>query len=164
MNSTTSMSSPRTSSTPATSAHVVCDLAPWLRTAGLTRGIIPTVFQSNEAIRTRNRNSASGSQVEAKSFTAWNQCPTISASHRQRGGHPLAEGCGRLLGGRRSHALLAPRRHTGGRSGLVDAARRVLHERDAAAPAQERAHGRVVADLGRDAAEGGLVRGASVGD
>src|SRR5207244_3096158 len=37
MNSTTSISSPRTSSTPATSAHVVCDLAPWLRFAGLTR-------------------------------------------------------------------------------------------------------------------------------
>ena len=35
--------------------------------AGVTRGIIPTVFQSSQAVRTRIAKNASGSQVVAKS-------------------------------------------------------------------------------------------------
>jgi hypothetical protein len=59
MNSTTSMSSDRTSSTPATSAQVVSDLAPWLRFAGATRGIIPTVFQSSQTMMAMSTRNAS---------------------------------------------------------------------------------------------------------
>ncbi len=70
MNSTTSMSSPRTSSTPATSAQLVCDLLPLVMFAGVVRGIIPTVFQSNQAITKRNTKNASGSHVVAKFSTA----------------------------------------------------------------------------------------------
>jgi hypothetical protein len=91
MNSTTSMSSPRTSSTPATSAQLVCDLVPRVMFAGVVRGIIPAVFQSSQTMTTISAKNASGSQVVAKSAAAWNQCPTISASHRQGGTHPLAE-------------------------------------------------------------------------
>jgi hypothetical protein len=45
---------------------------------GLTRGIIPTVFQSSQAVRTRIAKKASGNHVVAKSAALWNQSPTIS--------------------------------------------------------------------------------------
>ena len=57
----------------------------------MVRGIIPTVFQSTQAMKATSRKKASGSQVVAKSAADWNQFPTISASHRQQGTHPLAE-------------------------------------------------------------------------
>ena len=66
MNSTTSMSSLRTSSTPATSAQLVRELLPFVMFAGVVRGIIPTVFHSSQTITTRNRKKASGSHVVAK--------------------------------------------------------------------------------------------------
>src|SRR5436305_2896649 len=157
MNSTTSMSSPRTSSTPATSAQLVDDLAPCTMFAGLMRGIIPAVRQSSHAVRAMTTKNASGSQVVAKSAAAWNQCPTISASHRQRGTHPLAERCSRLLGCCEADAGLAPRGGAGSDPRLVDSARRVCDEGDAAPPAEQGADGSVVADVGRDAEEEDLV-------
>jgi hypothetical protein len=42
-------------------------------------------------MKATSRKNASGSQVVAKSAAEWNQCPTISASHRQQGTHPLAD-------------------------------------------------------------------------
>src|SRR5579884_3037083 len=157
MNSTTSISSPRTSSTPATSSQVVCDLAPWLTVAGLIRGIMPTVFHSSQAVRTRMPKKASGSHVVAKSATAWNQCPTISVRYRQRGCHALTEGRGRLPGRREADAAFTPGGDARRRAGLVDAARRVRDERDPAPAAEERLDGRVVAEVGRDSEEDDLV-------
>ena len=88
MNSTTSMSSPRTSSTPATSDHVVPDLEPLTMLAGLVRGIIPTVLKSSQTITMISKKNASGSQVVAKSAAAWNQSPTIPVSYRQDAAAP----------------------------------------------------------------------------
>jgi hypothetical protein len=60
MKSTTSMSSPLTSSTPATSDQLVCDLLPWIMFAGVVRGMIPTVFQSSQTITAMSTRNASG--------------------------------------------------------------------------------------------------------
>ena len=40
---------------------------------GFTRGSIPTIFQSSQAVRIRITKNASGSQYWAKSLAAWNQ-------------------------------------------------------------------------------------------
>jgi len=66
-NSTTSISSSRTSSTPATSSQVTLDFDRESICVGLTRGIMPTVFQSSHAVRTRIAKNANGSHVVAKS-------------------------------------------------------------------------------------------------
>jgi hypothetical protein len=55
---------------------------------GLTRGIIPTVFQSSQAVRTRIAKNASGNHVVAKSAAEWNQSPTICDLIGSRGGVP----------------------------------------------------------------------------
>src|SRR5439155_23173785 len=91
MNSTTSMSSPRTSSTPATSVQLVEDLAPRVMFAGVVRGIIPRVFQSTQATKPNNRSRNTGAHVVAKLFSQSKKCPTILRSHRQQGWDPLAE-------------------------------------------------------------------------
>ncbi len=65
--STTSISSERTSSTPATSFQVIWDFARLSTAVGRMRGIIPTVRQRSHAVITRIPKNASGSQVVAKS-------------------------------------------------------------------------------------------------
>ena len=77
---------PRT--TPATSAQLVVVFAPVIMLAGLTRGIIPAVFQSSHAVSPMTTKNASGSQVVAKSATSWNQCPTISRLIGRKGRIP----------------------------------------------------------------------------
>ena len=66
MNSTTSISSARTSSTPATSAQPICDFVPRTMLAGVVRGIIPAVFQSSQTMTMTRAKKASGNQVVAK--------------------------------------------------------------------------------------------------
>ena len=113
---------PRTSSTPATSAQVVCDLAlESTMFAGLTRGIIPTVFQSSQAVRTRIAKNASGQPGRGEIREPMEPVPHHLRSHRQRGADPLAEGGDHLLGGREARRRLAPSRDARGHPRLVDA-------------------------------------------
>src|SRR5579864_8818247 len=78
--------------------------------------------------------------------------------HRQKGADPLAEGGDHLLGGRELDALLAPGRETGRRSGVVEAAGRILDEEDAPAALQEATDRRVVAHVRGYAEDHDLVR------
>ena len=79
--STTSISSARASSTPATSSKLTDEPEFACTCAGLTRGMTCSVFQRMKTMKTIRKKKASGSQVTAK-FAAWcSQCPMSGTPH-----------------------------------------------------------------------------------
>src|ERR671927_258638 len=97
---------------------------------GLTRGIMPTVFQRSHAVRTRIAKKASGSQVVAKSAADWNQSPTISLALSAAGTDPLTELGRHLRCAPELDAVLPPECRAGLGSRVVEAPRGVLDEDD----------------------------------
>ena len=71
MNSTTSISSPRTSSTPATSVQLVSVFAPTVMFAGVVRGSIPRVFQSTQPMKTKISSMNTASHWLTNTFSCW---------------------------------------------------------------------------------------------
>src|SRR5262249_32712046 len=125
---------------------------------GLTRGIIPTVFHSRYAVRTRITKKASGSHVTAKSAAWCIQSPTISLRLSAAGMDPLTELGRDLRRGTKLDAALPPKRGARLGSGHIETLRGVLHEHDAAAALEEAADRCVVADIGRHAEHDDLLR------
>src|SRR6266571_6973281 len=127
--STTSISSARTSSTPATSPHVTAERELGDTCVGLTRGITLSVRQSRKTIKPVRTKKPSGSQFMAHWPNSCNNLPTSGMtplSARRR--YPLNEGRDRPSASRQTRsgfvrlggtAESAPRRGTEPRDDLV---------------------------------------------
>ena len=131
--------------------------APVIMFAGLTRGIIPAVRQRSQAVQRDDDEEREREPGRGEVRAAWNQWLTIYGLIGSEGRipsrvtQPASAAVVKRTPASRQAAVQAATRP-------VDAARRVLDERDPAAAPEERAHRSVVADVGGDAEEEDLVR------